>query len=131
MITSKDLTIVIRQEFDGRLCGKGRYTIEQVYYFPNNKELHGKTISYSQSLNSGGIFICNKGEKEIYLTTNNVCDRKLRHLLPEIDGTKLIHFEVVGDYKDDPNGRRVCCGVINYQKWDVSGIFRSKNNLNT
>lgn len=124
MITSKDLTIVVSQEFDGRLCGIGRYTVERVYYFPNNKDLHGKTVTYSQVHNLSGIFICNKDEKEIYLTTNNVCERKLRDLLPKIEGAELVHWEVVADYKDDPNGGRVLCGAINYQKWDVNKIFQ-------
>lgn len=128
MITSKDLTIVAREEFDGRLCGIGRYTVELVYYFPNNKELHGKTIPSTQVPNSGGTFICNKGEKEIWLSTNNVCDRKLRSLLPTIKGAKLISSDVVADYKDDPNGNRIWCGAISCQKWDVSGILSNIDN---
>lgn len=124
MIKFKDLTIVVCKGYDGRLCGRGSYTVEKLYYFPNNPELHGKTIPYSNEIYTSGTFICNNGDKEIFLTTNNISERKLRGLLPHIEGAKLIGKEEVYDYKDDPSGRRVKCGFISEQKWDISCIYK-------
>lgn len=123
-IKFSDLTIVMRNEFDGRLCGRGHYVSRHLCWFPNCKEVHGKEVWCSDDrVRIGGTTICSYGESEIVLGTNNVEDRKLRNILPMLDGARIVSSDVYGDYKDDPYGNKVRCGSISYQKWDISGIY--------
>lgn len=127
-IKFSDLTIVKRNEFDGRLNGRGRYVSKWLYWFPNCKEVHGKEVWCSDDrVRVGGIMLCSYGENEIVLSTNNVNEMKLRSILPMLDGAKMVSSKLYDDYKDDPYGNMIRCGSISYQKWDISGIYPTNN----
>ena len=63
------------------------------------------------------------GDKNLYIGTNNVNDVRLRKILRMVEGAKLIKSYMRQDYKDDPYGRLVPCGMINVQIWDISNVI--------
>ena len=63
------------------------------------------------------------GEKNVYISTNNVSDIRLRQIMPMVEGAKLVKSGECKDYKDDPYGRLVPCGTINVQTWDISKVI--------
>ena len=96
-----------------------------VFYYPQKEELHGKTI-YTSCLFGGirgGIMIGEVGDTKLYIGTNNVEDVRLRQILPMVDGAKLVSSNMRQDYKDDPYGRLVPCGMVNVQTWDISNVI--------
>lgn len=63
------------------------------------------------------------GEKNVYISTNNVSDMRLRQIMPMVEGAKLVKSSEYKDYKDDPYGRLIPCGTINVQTWDISKVI--------
>ena len=119
-ITKKDLTIVEVTSYKHSIYVGEQPTksvTRYVFYYPTNKELHGKTISDS------GLFGCIGGGKNLYIGTNNVDDVRLRKILRMVEGAKLIKSDMRQDYKDDPYGRLVPCGMINVETWDISNVI--------
>ena len=108
-LTKKDLTIVEITSFKHSIFVGEKPTKEitrYVFYYPQKEELHGKTIS--KSCLFGGI---------------NVEDVRLRQILPMVDGAELVSSNMRQDYKDDPYGRLVPCGMVNVQTWDISKVI--------
>ena len=63
------------------------------------------------------------GEKNVYISTNNVSDMRLRQIMPMVEGAELVKSSECQDYKDDPYGRLIPCGTINVQIWDISKVI--------
>ena len=63
------------------------------------------------------------GEKNVYISTNNVSDMRLRQIMPMVEGAVLVKSDECQDYKDDPYGRLIPCGTINVQTWDISKVI--------
>lgn len=127
-ITKKDLTIVEVTSFKHSIFVGEKPTKEvtrYVFYYPQKEELHGKTISTSCLFGGirGGIMIGEVGDTKLYIVTNNVEDVRLRQILPMVDGAKLVSSNMRQDYKDDPYGRLVPCGMVNVQTWDISKVI--------
>lgn len=127
-ITKKDLTIVELVSFNHSIFVGVQPTMNvtrYIFYYPTKKELHGKTITKSSLLGciDGGIMIGVVGEKNVYISTNNVSDMRLRQIMPMVDGAELVKSSECKDYKDDPYGRLVPCGMINVQIWDISKVI--------
>lgn len=127
-ITKKDLTIVEVTSYKHSIYVGEQPTksvTRYVFYYPTNKELHGKTISESGLFGciDGGIMIGLVGDKNLYIGTNNVDDVRLRKILRMVEGAKLIKSDMRQDYKDDPYGRLVPCGMINVETWDISNVI--------
>lgn len=122
-ITKKDLTIV---EVESYKRNRLQVMVTKfVFYYPAKKELHGKTIkkAFLDGGIDGGINIGVVGDKEVYIGTNNVEDRKLRNILPRIKNARMVKCNVYDDYVDDPYGRLVPRGKISAQTWDISRIL--------
>lgn len=127
-ITKKDLTIVELVSFKHSIfvgVQPTRNVTRYIFYYPTKKELHGKTITMSSLLGciDGGIMIGVVGEKNVYISTNNVSDMRLRQIMPMVEGAKLVKSSECQDYKDDPYGRLIPCGTINVQTWDISKVI--------
>ena len=63
------------------------------------------------------------GDTKLYIGTNNVEDVRLRQILRMVEGAKLVSSNMRQDYKDDPYGRLVPCGMVNVQTWDISKVI--------
>lgn len=127
-ITKKDLTIVELVSFKHSIfvgVQPTRNVTRYIFYYPTKKELHGKTITMSSLFGciDGGIMIGVVGEKNVYISTNNVSDMRLRQIMPMVDGAELVKSSECQDYKDDPYGRLIPCGMINVQIWDISKVI--------
>ena len=127
-ITKKDLTIVELVSFKHSIfvgVQPTRNVTRYIFYYPTKKELHGKTISTSCLFGDirGGIMIGEVGDTKLYIGTNNVEDVRLRQILRMVEGAKLVKSNECQDYKDDPYGRLVPCGMINVQTWDISKVI--------
>lgn len=127
-ITKKDLTIVEVTSFKHSIFVGEKPTKEvtrYVFYYPQKEELHGKTISKSCLFGDirGGIMIGEVGDTKLYIGTNNVDDVRLRKILRMVEGAKLVSSNMRQDYKDDPYGRLVPCGMVNVQTWDISKVI--------
>lgn len=127
-ITKKDLTIVELVSFKHSIfvgVQPTRNVTRYIFYYPTKKELHGKTITMSSLLGciDGGIMIGVVGEKNVYISTNNVSDIRLRQIMPMVEGAELVNSNEFKDYKDDPYGRLIPCGTINVQTWDISKVI--------
>ena len=127
-ITKKDLTIVELVSFKNSIfvgVEPTKYVTRYIFYYPTKKELHGKTISKSCLFGDirGGIMIGEVGDKKLYIGTNNVEDVRLRQILPMVEGAELVSSNMRQDYKDDPYGRLVPCGMVNVQTWDISKVI--------
>ena len=127
-ITKKDLTIVELVSFKHSIfvgVQPTRNVTRYIFYYPTKKELHGKTITMSSLLGciDGGIMIGVVGEKNMYISTNNVSDMRLRQIMPMVEGAELVKSGECQDYKDDPYGRLIPCGTINVQTWDISKVI--------
>lgn len=64
----------------------------------------------------------------LYLTTNNLNERILRQLLPNLKGAKKIKEIKKPNWDEDPYGRRFQRGTIIKQIWDLSGCFGKEAN---
>ena len=127
-ITKKDLTIVELVSFKHSIfvgVQPTRNVTRYIFYYPTKKELHGKTITMSSLFGciDGGIMIGVVGEKNMYISTNNVSDMRLRQIMPMVEGAELVKSSECQDYKDDPYGRLIPCGTINVQTWDISKVI--------
>ena len=128
-ITKKDLTIVELVSFKNSIfvgVEPTKYVTRYIFYYPTKKELHGKTITKSSLFGcctDGGIMIGVVGDKKLYIGTNNVEDVRLRQILPMVEGAELVSSNMRQDYKDDPYGRLVPCGMVNVQTWDISKVI--------
>ena len=127
-ITKKDLTIVELVSFKHSIfvgVQPTRNVTRYIFYYPTKKELHGKTISKSCLFGDirGGIMIGEVGDTKLYIGTNNVEDVRLRQILRMVEGAKLVSSNMRQDYKDDPYGRLVPCGMVNVQTWDISKVI--------
>ena len=127
-ITKKDLTIVELVSFKHSIfvgVEPTRNVTRYIYYYPTKKELHGKKITKSSLFGGtdGGIMIGVVGDKNLYIGINNVSDMRLREIMPMVEGAELVKSNECQDYKDDPYGRLVPCGMINVQTWDISKVI--------
>lgn len=127
-IEKKDLTIIEVVSYKHSIFPNVRPKMNvsrYIAYYPNNKELHGKTISNRWLCGGadGGIVIGLVGDKELHVDTSNVEDRRLRSLLTRIEGAKLVEKHERQEYVDDPYGRLVPSGKVMAQTWDISEVI--------
>lgn len=100
MITRKDITL----HEDGYWCG-------------------GSYYSYKD------LRLCSVNNPTIVLSTQNENERTLRHILPQIEGAKLLLKKVEPWYKYDNYERRIPCGSVSYEIWDLREVFGCTKSL--
>lgn len=61
--------------------------------------------------------------KRVVLSTGNIEEQLSRIIFPRLKGAKLIKDEDVPNYDTDPYGNNVRRGNIDYQVWDLSGVY--------
>ena len=67
--------------------------------------------------------LCDRKEPEVYLTTKNYGDMKLRSLFPLVKGAVCKKKEIRPWMDEDPYGRMVERGTYSYEIWDLSALF--------
>lgn len=73
------------------------------------------------------LFIHNPKDEDVeLLTTNNLAHNLARYIFPKLQGAKRIKQETIPNFDENPYGKIVKRGDIDYQKWDLSAIFSNK-----
>jgi hypothetical protein len=70
-----------------------------------------------------GIRLCSAKNPTIVLTTQNEWERKLRSILPKIEGAKCLYKENKQWYKYDCYERKIPCGSVSEEIWDLRDVF--------
>ena len=66
----------------------------------------------------------------VSFTTNNIIETVGRAVCHQLDDAVLLEAETIPDYDEDPYGRIVQRGTIEYERWDLSKVYQLLSRLN-
>lgn len=67
--------------------------------------------------------LCSPKNPTIVLSTQNENERRLRSILPRVDGAKCLYKKDKTWYKYDNYDRAIPCGSISLEIWDLRDVF--------